>query len=293
MEKLIEKAQVLLEALPYIKKFYGKTFVIKFGGNAMIDQQYKEDFALDMVLMKFIGLNPVIVHGGGPQIGSLLKKVGKESKFIQGLRVTDSETMEIVEMVLGGSINKEIVALINRHGGKAVGITGKDGGLIQASKMSLTTSSSDGKHVELVDLGLVGDITKVNPNLIKSLEESGFIAVIAPIGFGTKGEAYNINADSVAGHVAAALRAEKLIMLSDIPGLMDKEGQLISSVNLEAVKQLIEEGTIKGGMLPKVEACKIALENGVPKTHIIDGRVSHAALLEIFTEKGIGTEIVI
>lgn len=292
MEKLIEKAQVLLEALPYIKKFNGKTFVIKYGGNAMLNQKYKEDFALDIVLMKYIGLNPVIVHGGGPQIGTLLKRLGKESRFVQGLRVTDAETMEIVEMILGGSINKEIVEMINRHGGRAVGITGKDGGLIQACKMNLTVASSDDKQVELIDLGLVGEISKVNPGLIRSLEEAGFIVVIAPIAFGLNGETYNINADSAAGHIAAALQAEKLIMLSDIPGILDKDRKMISSINTEGLKELIAQGAIEGGMLPKVDACKLALQNGVTKTHIIDGRVNHAVLLEIFTEKGVGTEIV-
>lgn len=292
MEKFIEKAQVLLEALPYIKKFYGKTFVIKYGGNAMLNQRYKEDFALDIVLMKYIGLNPVIVHGGGPQIGTLLKRLGKESRFVRGLRITDAETMEIVEMILGGSINKEIVAMINRHGGRAVGVTGKDGSLIQACKLNLALTAPNMKDVELLDLGLVGEISKVNPSIIRSLEENGFIAVIAPIGFGINGETYNINADSAAGHIAAALKAEKLIMLSDIPGIMNKDGQLISSINLEEISELIDQGVIDGGMLPKVDACRLALENGVTKTHIIDGRVNHAVLLEIFTEKGVGTEIV-
>jgi acetylglutamate kinase len=291
MQEIINKAKVLLEALPWIRRFYGKTIVIKYGGHAMGEEHLQESFAQDIVLMKYIGLNPVVVHGGGPQIGRMLKAMGKESRFVQGMRVTDSETMDVVEMVLGGKVNKEIVAGINRHGGKAVGLTGKDGQLITARKLEMKAVNPDTLTPEIIDIGLVGEVDQVNPAIISSLEESGFIPVIAPIGVGTGGETYNINADLVAGRVAGALRAEKLILLTDVEGVKDKDGRLISTIDVTRVPDLINDGTITGGMIPKVNCCLDAVEEGVHKTHIVDGRVEHACLLEIFTDKGIGTAI--
>ena len=291
MERLIEKASVLLEALPYIKRFYGKTVVIKYGGNAMVDDELKRSFAEDVVLLKYIGINPVIVHGGGPQIGEFLKKLGIETRFIGGMRVTDRETMNIVEMVLVGKVNKEIVKLINSHGGNAVGLSGKDGNLIEARKIDYKKYLSEVKATEILDLGFVGEVEKVNPAIVFKLLESKFIPVIAPVGVGKDYEAYNINADIVAGEVAAALKAEKLIMLTDIEGIKDKSGSLISVLSKDEIPRFIEDGTISGGMIPKVKACQIALGGGVKKAHIIDGRVKHAVLLEIFTKEGVGTEI--
>ncbi|WP_305043610.1 acetylglutamate kinase [Geoalkalibacter sp.] len=291
MQEIIAKANVLLEALPWLKRFSGATIVIKYGGNAMVEDRLKESFAQDIILMKFIGLNPVVVHGGGPQIGKLLKALGKESRFVQGMRVTDRETMDVVEMVLGAQVNKEIVNNINRHGGKAVGLTGKDGRLLIARKMEMTQINPDTLTPEIIDIGHVGEVESVNPAIIEALEKSHFIPVIAPIGVGLNGETYNINADLVAGRIAGALRAEKLILLTDVEGVKDKEGRLISTIDVERVPDLINDGTITGGMIPKVNCCVDAVEEGVHKTHIIDGRMEHACLLEIFTDKGVGTAV--
>lgn len=291
MEKLIEKANILIEALPYIRNFYGKTFVIKYGGAAQTDDELKKSFAQDIVLLNFIGIRPVIVHGGGPKISQFMKKIGKEPSFVHGQRITDKETMDIVEMVLGGLINKEIVALINSHGGKAVGLTGKDGGLIKARKKLIKRSNPSGDE-EVIDIGLVGEVETVKPEILHSLQRDGFISVIAPIGVGSNGEAFNINADYVASAIASALKAEKLILLTDVTGLNDNKGNVISTINKKNVKKMINEGTISGGMIPKVQACTEALDAGVRKTHIVDGRISHCQLIEIFTNEGIGTEIV-
>lgn len=289
MEKLIAKAEVLLDALPYIRRYSGKTMVIKYGGHAMVDERLKESFAQDIVLLKFIGINPVIVHGGGPQIGQLLKQLGIESQFVRGMRVTDQQTMDVVEMVLGGKINKEIVNLINHHGGRAVGLSGKDGELILAKKL---TVESEEAGVGRVDIGLVGEVRAINPQVIESLDRSGFIPVIAPIGVGERGETYNINADLVAGEMAEALRAEKLILLTDVEGIRDGNGNVLSTLDVDRALQLIDDGVISQGMIPKVECCIEALRGGAKKTHIIDGRVRHAVLLEIFTKEGVGTEVV-
>ncbi|MCD6580463.1 MAG: acetylglutamate kinase [Desulfuromusa sp.] len=291
MEELIAKANVLMETLPWIRRFYGKTIVIKYGGNAMVEEHLKEGFARDVIMMKYIGLNPVVVHGGGPQIGKVLEAMKIESRFIQGMRVTDSETMDVVEMVLGGKVNKEIVTNINRHGGKAVGITGKDGGLIQARKLEMTAINPDTLTPEIIDIGMVGEVESVDPTIIKSLKENDFIPVIAPIGGGLNGETYNINADLVAGRIAGALKAEKLILLTDIEGVKDKQGKLISTIDIQRVPDLINNGTISGGMIPKVNCCVDAIEEGVTRAHIVDGRMEHACLLEMFTDKGIGTVV--
>jgi len=291
MEKFIGKAEVLMEALPYIQRFYGKTFVIKYGGSAMVDEELKASFAQDMVLLKYVGINPVVVHGGGPQINEVLQKMGTPTQFVRGMRVTDQETMDIVEMVLAGKINKEIVSLINRHGGMAVGLSGKDGGLIQARKMSVTVASN-GEPPEIIDIGLVGEIVGINPMVINTLDENKFIPVIAPVGAGEHGETYNINADLVAGQLAEALGAEKLILLTDVDGVKDKKGGLLSTLKINQARKLIQEGVVAEGMIPKVECCIEALKGGVGKTHIIDGRVKHAVLLEIFTKEGVGTEVV-
>jgi acetylglutamate kinase len=291
MEELIGKANVLMEALPYIQRFNNKTIVIKYGGHAMVDAQLKHEFARDVVLLKYIGLNPVIVHGGGPQIGQVLKSMGKESRFVQGMRVTDQETMDVAEMVLGGKVNKEIVANINLHDGKAVGLSGKDGRLIQARKLELTAINPDTLTPEIVDVGLVGEVENIDTRIITTLEDNGFIPVIAPIGAGLAGETYNINADLVAGKIAGALRAEKLILLTDVEGVKDKQGKLISTIDTRRVPDLINDGTITGGMIPKLNCCIDAIEEGVHTAHIIDGRIKHACLLEIFTDRGIGTAV--
>ncbi len=288
----IERAEILIEALPYIRRFYNKTVVIKYGGHAMVDDQLKDNFARDVVMMKYIGINPVVVHGGGPQIGKVLAKLGKESKFIQGMRVTDEETMNIVEMVLVGKVNKEIVGLINKYGGKAVGLSGKDGNLTRADKYYLSDEKAKDAPPEIIDLGLVGRVKAIDASLIESLVKDGFIPVIAPTGVGDKGETYNINADLVAGEVAAALKAEKLLLLTDVPGVLDGRGDLINAMDSGDVLRLIEEGVIKGGMFPKVKCCLKALKAGVHKAHIVDGRLKHTILLEMFTDEGIGTEIV-
>jgi acetylglutamate kinase len=291
MQKLIEKAKILVEAMPYIQTFRGKTFVIKYGGNAMVDDGLKQDFARDVVLLRYIGISPVIIHGGGPQIGKIMERMGKKPTFVSGQRVTDEETMDIVEMVLGGKVNKEIVNLINQSGGKAVGLTGKDGGLIQARKMKMTKKSDITGETEIIDIGLVGEVTEVRPGALKALDQDGFIPIIAPVGVGEHGETYNINADLVAGAVAGALKAEKLILLTDQSGILDKDKNLIPALNKKKVETLVGSGVIAGGMLPKTKSCFEALNAGCAKVHIIDGRVPHALLLEIFTEEGIGTEI--
>jgi acetylglutamate kinase len=289
----MERADILLEALPYIRRFSNKTIVIKYGGHAMVDEDLKDKFARDLVMMKYIGIHPVVVHGGGPQIGSFLKKLGKESKFIQGMRVTDEETMNIVEMVLVGMVNKQIVGLINRHGGKAVGLSGKDGNLIEAEKYYLNDEKAKSTPSEIIDIGLVGKVKAVNTELIVSLTQSNFIPVIAPTGMGENGETYNINADIVAGEIAAALKAEKLLLLTDVAGVLDADKKLIHTMTNQGALNLIDDGTVEGGMFPKVKCCLKALRAGVKKAHIIDGRLKHAILLEVFTDKGIGTEIVL
>lgn len=283
LQESIGKADVLIEALKYIREFYNKTIVVKYGGNAMTDENIKEKVILDVVLMKYVGMNPVIVHGGGPEISEIMEKMGKKPQFVQGLRVTDGETMAIAEMVLG-RINKSLVALINQHGAKAVGLSGKDAGLIQAEKCRSE-----------VDIGFVGDVTKIDPTIINVLDKEGFIPVISSIGYGCDGQTYNINADLVAGEIAAALKAEKLIMLTDVRGIMrDKNDpkSLISTLKISEIEQLVKDDVISSGMLPKVEACVTALRGGVAKTHIIDGRINHSLLLEIFTDTGIGTQII-
>jgi acetylglutamate kinase len=291
MQKLIEKAEVLIEALPYIRQFYHKTMVIKYGGAAMADEDLKEGFAMDIVLMKYVGLNPVVIHGGGPQIGQVLKQMGKDSTFVRGLRVTDQETMDVVEMVLVGKVNKEIVELINRCGGKAVGLSGKDGGLIRAKKLHLPPQEQGIAPPELVDLGMVGEVEGINSDVIKTLDDGDFIPVIAPVGVDKNGKTYNINADLVAGNVAAALQAEKLILLTDVPGVLDKKGNLITSLKGKEANDLIAQGIISEGMIPKITCCLEALAGGVVKAHIIDGRVKHALILEVFTDGGVGTEL--
>jgi len=293
LQKSVERADILLEALPYIQRFYNKTVVIKYGGHAMVDEELKKMFAMDVVMMKYIGINPVVVHGGGPQIGTYLKKFGKESRFVQGMRVTDEETMSIVEMVLVGQVNQEIVGLINHHGGKAVGLSGKDGNLIRAEKYYLSEERAKDTPPEIIDIGLVGRVREINAKLISSLAAEGFIPVIAPTGAGEKGETYNINADIVAGEVAAALKAEKMILLTDVPGVLDKKGALVNTMTDRDALGFIDDGTISGGMYPKVKCCLKALKGGVRKTHIVDGRLKHAVLLEMFTDRGIGTEIVV
>jgi acetylglutamate kinase len=296
MNKLIKKADVLVEALPYIRTFTGKTVVVKYGGKAMTEDALKDRFALDVVLLKYVGLNPVIVHGGGPQIDQMLSRLGLEAKFRQGVRVTDRPTMDVVEMVLGGKINKEIVALLNRHGARAVGLTGKDGGLIQAKPLTAKAwaeslyADPDGLPEE--DFGLVGEIQSVDPQIILKLQQDNFIPVIAPIGTDREGHTYNINADLVAGAVAAALRAEKLLVLTDVKGIRDAKGRHVSTLSRKDMQRMVKKGTISEGMLPKVHACLTALDGGVRKAHIIDGRMPHAILLEVFTDRGIGTEIV-
>jgi acetylglutamate kinase len=290
MKELIQKANTLMEALPYIKRFSGKTIVIKYGGHAMADDALKKSFALDVILLKYIGINPVIVHGGGPQINETLKRYGIVSEFVKGMRVTDAATMAVVEMVLTGQVNREVVGYINQHGGRAVGLSGKDGRLLLCKKLLEEIKKGDGT-VETVDIGFVGEIVQVDPAVIRALENGRFIPVIAPIGVGVGGESYNINADLVAGHVSAALKAEKLILLTDVPGVKDREGTLLSSIELAEVPRLIDDGTITGGMIPKVNCCAEALKAGVGKAHIVDGRVEHAILLEMFTDVGVGTEI--
>jgi len=279
-------AEILIEALPYIQALDQKTVVIKFGGNAMVDEQLKSSFAQDIVLLKQVGVNPVIVHGGGPQIGKLLEQIGKESRFIEGMRVTDNETMDVVEMVLGGLVNKQIVSLINSHGGRAVGLTGKDGGLINARKMKLTSADAE-NH----DLGQVGEVDTIDPAVVKMLDDDDFIPVIAPIGVGKDGASYNINADLVAGKLATVLGAEKLLLLTNTPGVLDPEGKLLTGISARETDNLIEQGIIHGGMLPKVKCALDAVKSGVKTSQIIDGRVKHSVLLELLTDSGVGTLI--
>jgi acetylglutamate kinase len=284
-------AHVLTEALPYIRRFHGKTIVIKYGGNAMVDERLKSGFARDIVLMKLVGINPVVIHGGGPQISSVLQRIGKETQFVDGMRVTDSETMDVVEMVLGGLVNKEIVTLINRHGGRAVGLTGKDGDLIRARKFSITRRMSELNAPESVDIGHVGEVASIDPSVVRMLDDGDFIPVIAPLGGGEDGRSYNINADLVASKLAEVLRAERLILLTNAPGVMDREGKLRSGLSTREVDALVADGAIYGGMLPKVRCALEAVKSGVKAASIIDGRVEHAVLLELFTDEGMGTLI--
>ena len=284
----IQKVQTLAEALPYIKRFFDKTIVIKYGGNAMTDPQLKDSFASDVVLLKLVGMNPVVVHGGGPQINEMLDKLGKKGEFIQGMRVTDEETMDIVEMVLGGHVNKDIVNLINRHGGKAVGLTGQDGNFIHAHKLLIVDKDQPEK---MIDIGLVGEISGIDPSIINFLDSGDFIPVIAPIGVGAGGETYNINADVVAGKLAEILGAEKLILLTNTPGVLDKQGKLLTGLTPKQIDDLVEDGTLSGGMLPKISSALDAARGGVKSVHIIDGRVEHALLLEVLTDEGVGTLI--
>lgn len=283
------KAEILAEALPYIRQYHGKTIVIKYGGNAMVEERLKESFARDVILLKLVGMNPVVVHGGGPQIDEALKKIGKTGTFIQGMRVTDDETMEVVEWVLGGEVQQDIVMLINHFGGQAVGLTGKDGGLIHAKKLFVPNDQKPGGAP--IDLGFVGEIEAINPAVVKALQDDAFIPVISPIGFSAEGQAYNINADLVAGKMAEILKAEKLVMMTNIPGVMDKAGNLLTDLTAREIDALFADGTISGGMLPKISSALDAARNGVKGVHIIDGRVPHALLLEILTQHGVGTMI--
>ena len=282
------KAGILAEALPYIKRFHGRTIVIKYGGNAMTDERLKQCFARDVVLLKLVGMNPVVVHGGGPQIDDMLKRIGKKGEFIQGMRVTDRETMDVVEMVLGGQVNKEIVNLINQHGGKAVGLTGKDGNFIRAKKLLIQDKE---KPDNLIDIGQVGEIIAIDPSLIALLDSGAFIPVIAPIGVGSEGETYNINADLVAGKIAEILKAEKLVLLTNTPGVLDAQGNLLTGITPHDIDAMVADGTLSGGMLPKISSALDAARSGVKSVHIIDGRVEHALLLEILTDEGVGTLI--
>jgi acetylglutamate kinase len=292
MKKFIHKAEILLEALPFIKNFHGKTVVIKYGGSAMVSEKLKDGFAQDIIMMKYTGINPVIVHGGGPQIGKTLDALGIQSEFVDGQRVTNKDMIDVVEMVLGGKVNKEIVSLISRHGGNAVGITGKDGDLIQAKKHKRVKHSPETNRPEIIDMGLVGEVSKVNPKILEVLHQNEFIPVIAPTGKGIEGETLNINADFVAAAVASALKAEKLVLMTDTAGVQRENGNLITELTRKEANKLIKSGVIRDGMLPKVTCCLDSLKSGVPKTHIIDGRVEHSLLLELFTDEGIGTQII-
>ncbi len=284
-------ADILIEALPYIRHFSGNTIVVKYGGHAMVDEQLKEDFARDITLMKFVGLNPVVVHGGGPQISSVLDRMGIRSTFVRGMRFTDESTMDVVEMVLGGKVNKGIVAQINRQGGKAVGLSGKDSGLIIARKLQILHQKDENEPPEIIDPGLVGEVTHINPDIINTLAGQNFIPVIAPVGVGDAGETYNINADLVAAAIAKALSARRLVLLTDVDGVLDQNGKLISSIAESQIKQMVDEKTVSGGMIPKLECALEALQNKVEKVHIINGTKRHSLILELFTDKGIGTEI--
>ncbi len=284
-------AGVLTEALPYIQRFTGKTIVVKYGGNAMVDEALKNSFARDIVLMKLVGMHPIVVHGGGPQIGSLLEKLGIKTDFVDGMRVTDSATMDVVEMVLGGLVNKSIVSLLNKNGGKAIGLTGKDGDFIRARKLKMSRQTPEMQEPEIIDIGHVGEVESINPEIIEMITQSNFIPVIAPIGTGEDGSSYNINADLVAGKLAQLVQAEKLVLLTNIAGVEDKTGKVLTGLSTEEVDQLIADGTIHGGMLPKIRCALDAVNSGVKSAQIIDGRVPHAVLLEIFTNKGIGTQI--
>jgi len=292
-EDLTSRARVLIEALPYIQKFNNATIVVKYGGHAMVDEDLKKKFALDIILMKYVGINPIVVHGGGPQIGQFLKYLSIESEFVDGMRVTDKQTMDLIEMVLVGKINKEIVSFINHNGGQAVGLSGKDGQLITAKKMKYIRDKGTDQPSEIIDMGMVGEITSINSRVLLNLMEDQFIPVIAPVGGGEDGETYNINADIVAGQIAVSLKARKLILLTDTKGVLDQDMELISSLKVSEVQERINDDTIKGGMIPKVTCCVDAVRGGVKKAHIIDGRQDHAILLEVFTKGGIGTEIII
>lgn len=292
MKELIKKADILLESLPYIREFAGRTIVIKYGGNAMVSENLRSNFARDIILLRYVGIKPVVVHGGGPQIGKTLEKMGKETRFVRGHRITDEETMDVVEMVLGGKVNKEIVALVQKHGGKAVGLTGKDGGLFYAEKLIIEEMTDGNGPPEIIDPGKVGRVTSVHPEIIHRLDDGNFIPVIAPVGVDKEGNTYNINADSVAGALAAALKAEKLLLMTDVEGITDDKGNLVSSLDRQTLDRMVATGIVHSGMIPKVHAAAAALVAGVSKVHIIDGRVDHAVLLEIFTKTGIGTEIV-
>jgi len=285
-------ADILIESLPYIRRFSGMTIVIKYGGHAMVDEQLKNDFARDITLLKFIGIHPVVVHGGGPQINRVLEQMGIKTSFVRGMRFTDAATMDVVEMVLGGKVNKEIVAQINRHGGRAIGLSGKDGGLISARKLTILGDKKGEAPPEIIDPGLVGDVTRIDPDIITTLASQGFIPVIAPVGVGENGETYNINADLVASKVASALGATRLILLTDVDGVLDSGGNLISSIDAGAIGEMIGNGTVSGGMIPKIEYALDAICNGIEKVQIINGKRRHSVLLELFTDKGIGTEVV-
>ena len=292
MKTAVEKAKILIESLPYIKSFANKTVVIKYGGHAMVDEALKRSFALDIILLKYIGINPVVVHGGGPQINEFLQKMNIQSSYVQGMRVTDGETMDVVEMVLVGKVNKEIVSLINYHGGKAVGLSGRDGDLVKAKKMKIVKNQLADAPPEIIDLGRVGEVTSINPDILETLDAKDFIPVIAPVGVGEDGRSFNINADLVAGAIAAKLKAEKLVLLTDVEGVLDKDRALIPSLTCAQAEEQIETGVIVGGMIPKVRCCMAAVRGGVKKAHIIDGRLEHSLLLEIFTRQGIGSEVV-
>ena len=287
----MEKANILVEALPYIRRFYQKTIVIKYGGNAMVAEDLKESFAQDVVLMKYVGMHPVVVHGGGPQIGEMLRRIGKKSDFCQGMRITDADTMDIVEMVLAGKVSKEIAALINRHGGRAVGLSGKDGNLIEARKLKIARETGEDQPAEMIDIGLVGEVARINLEVLQTLSQGDIIPVVAPVGVGENGETYNINADLVAGAIAGALKADKLLLMTDVPGVLDSRGELISSMTVGQAQAAMRSQIFSGGMIPKVRCAIDALEAGAGKVHIIDGRLPHSILLEIFTDAGIGTEI--
>jgi len=289
---MMEKAKILVEALPYIRRFYQKTIVIKYGGHAMVADELKDSFAQDIVLMKYIGIHPVVVHGGGPQIGKMLERIGKKSDFCAGMRVTDADTMDIVEMVLAGKINKEIVSLINRHGGRAIGLSGKDAQLIEARKLHVFRYQGDDRPPEIIDIGLVGEVHRINAEILRTLGKSDMIPIIAPVGVGENGETYNINADLVAGRIASALQAKKLLLMTDVAGVMNQDAELISSVTIAEAADLLQDEVLRGGMIPKVQCAIDAIQGGAEKVHIIDGRVPHAILLEVFTDAGIGTEII-
>uniref|UniRef100_A0A832GJW0 Acetylglutamate kinase n=1 Tax=Caldimicrobium thiodismutans TaxID=1653476 RepID=A0A832GJW0_9BACT len=290
---IVEKARILISALPYFRHFYGKIVVIKYGGHAMVDEALKEAFAKDIVLMKYVGIKPIIVHGGGPQISQVMERMGLKPVFVEGQRVTDAETMNVVEMVLVGTVNKEIVSLINKAGGKAVGLSGRDGDLIEVEKMTLYRYTGEDRPPEIIDIGRVGKVRQVNPEVLFTLIDRDFIPVIAPVGVGPEGEAYNVNADLVAGAIAGSLKAEKLIYLTDVEGVKDAQGNLISTLYLKQVEELLEQGIAKGGMIPKLKSARKALQAGVKKVHIIDGRVPHSVLIELFTDEGLGTQILL
>lgn len=289
--EILDKAKILISALPYFRHFYGKVVVIKYGGHAMVDEELKKAFAKDIVLMKFVGIKPIIVHGGGPQISKVMEKMGIKPTFVEGQRVTDEETMNVVEMVLAGIVNKEIVSLISQAGGKAVGLSGRDGNLVEAEKMTLYKYTGEDRPPEIIDIGRVGKVKKINPEILYTLIEKDFIPVIAPVGIGPEGEAYNVNADLVAGAIAGSIAAEKLIYLTDVEGVKDKEGNLISTLYVEEIEDLIRSEVVKGGMIPKLKSARKAIKEGVKKVHIIDGRLPHSVLIELFTDEGLGTQI--